>query len=51
MTIGNYFQESAMSTINLKDARAGFSGLVDAAMKGKFITKTTKMSVIPTHAR
>ena len=29
-----------MSTINLKDAKAGFSSLVDAAVKGEFITIT-----------
>ena len=29
-----------MSTINRKDARAGLSGLDDAAMKGEFITIT-----------
>lgn len=29
-----------MSTVNLKDAKAGFSGLVDEAIKGEFVTIT-----------
>jgi prevent-host-death family protein len=29
-----------MSTVNLKDAKAGFSGLVDDAIKGEFVTIT-----------
>ena len=29
-----------MSTVNLKDAKAGFSGLVDQAIKGEFVTIT-----------
>ncbi len=29
-----------MSTINLKDAKAGFSGLVDRALDGEFVTIT-----------
>lgn len=29
-----------MQTINLKDAKAGFSSLVDDAMKGDFVTIT-----------
>jgi prevent-host-death family protein len=29
-----------MSTINLKDAKAGFSSLVDEAIKGEFVTIT-----------
>lgn len=29
-----------MSTVTLKDAKAGFSGLVDEAIKGKFVTIT-----------
>ena len=29
-----------MSTVNLKDAKAGFSGLVDKAVKGEFVTIT-----------
>lgn len=29
-----------MLTINLKDAKAGFSGLVDEAIKGEFVTIT-----------
>lgn len=29
-----------MRTINLKDAKAGFSGLVDEAIKGEFVTIT-----------
>jgi prevent-host-death family protein len=29
-----------MRTINLKDAKAGFSGLVDEAVKGEFVTIT-----------
>ena len=29
-----------MLTINLKDAKAGLSGLVDAAFKGEFVTIT-----------
>jgi prevent-host-death family protein len=29
-----------MQTINLKDAKAGFSSLVDAVMKGDFVTIT-----------
>jgi prevent-host-death family protein len=29
-----------MPTINLKDAKAGFSGLVDEAFKGAFVTIT-----------
>jgi prevent-host-death family protein len=29
-----------MSTINLKDAKAGFSGLVDRALEGEFVTIT-----------
>ena len=29
-----------MLTINLKDAKAGFSGLVDKAVKGEFVTIT-----------
>jgi prevent-host-death family protein len=29
-----------MSTINLKDAKAGFSRLVDEAIKGEFVTIT-----------
>jgi prevent-host-death family protein len=29
-----------MLSINLKDAKAGFSGLVDEAVKGEFITIT-----------
>jgi len=29
-----------MSTINLRDAKAGFSGLVDEAIKGEFVTIT-----------
>ena len=40
MTISKYSLERAMSTINRKDARAGLSGLDDAAMKGEFITIT-----------
>jgi prevent-host-death family protein len=29
-----------MPTINLKDAKAGFSGLVDRALEGEFVTIT-----------
>ncbi len=29
-----------MSTINLKDAKAGFSSLVDGALRGEFVTIT-----------
>ena len=29
-----------MSTVSLKDAKAGFSGLVDEAIKGEFVTIT-----------
>jgi prevent-host-death family protein len=29
-----------MQTINLKDAKAGFSSLVDGAIKGEFVTIT-----------
>jgi prevent-host-death family protein len=29
-----------MSTVSLKDAKAGFSGLVDEAFKGEFVTIT-----------
>lgn len=29
-----------MSTINLKDAKAGFSDLIDRAVKGEFVTIT-----------
>ena len=29
-----------MLTINLKDAKAGFSGFVDEAIKGEFVTIT-----------
>lgn len=29
-----------MPTINLKEAKAGFSGLVDKALKGEFVTIT-----------
>ena len=29
-----------MSTVSLKDAKAGFSSLVDEAVKGKFVTIT-----------
>jgi prevent-host-death family protein len=29
-----------MPTVTLKDAKAGFSGLVDAAIKGEFVTIT-----------
>ncbi len=29
-----------MSTVNLKDAKAGFSALVDDAIKGEFVTIT-----------
>ena len=29
-----------MLTINLKDAKAGFSGLVDGAIRGEFVTIT-----------
>ncbi len=29
-----------MPTVNLKDAKAGFSGLVDEAIKGEFVTIT-----------
>ncbi len=29
-----------MSTVNLKDAKAGFSGLVDKAIRGEFVTIT-----------
>jgi prevent-host-death family protein len=29
-----------MSSINLKDAKAGFSGFVDEAIKGEFVTIT-----------
>lgn len=29
-----------MSTINLKDAKAGFSGFVDDAIRGEFVTIT-----------
>ena len=29
-----------MLTLNLKDAKAGFSGLVDKALKGEFVTIT-----------
>lgn len=29
-----------MSTINLKDAKAGFSSLVDRALEGEFVTIT-----------
>ena len=29
-----------MSTVSLKDAKAGFSGLVDEAVKGEFVTIT-----------
>jgi prevent-host-death family protein len=29
-----------MSTVSLKDAKAGFSSLVDAAVKGHFVTIT-----------
>lgn len=40
MTTGDHFRNAAISTINLKDAKAGFSSLVDAAVKGEFITIT-----------
>ena len=30
----------SMSTISLKDAKSGFSGLVDKAFKGEFVTIT-----------
>ena len=29
-----------MSVVNLRDAKAGFSGLVDDAIKGEFVTIT-----------
>jgi len=29
-----------MRTVNLKDAKAGFSGLVDEAVRGEFVTIT-----------
>ena len=32
--------DCAMLTINLKDAKAGFSSLVDEAIKGTFVTIT-----------
>jgi len=32
--------ERAMLTISLKDAKAGFSNLVDGAIKGEFVTIT-----------
>ena len=40
MTTRDYLLEFILSTINLKDAKAGFSSLVDAAVKGEFITIT-----------
>ena len=45
----DYLREFVMSTINLKDARTGFFSLIDATMKGEFITITSKLSVIPIH--
>ena len=30
----------AMATVSLKDAKSGFSGLVDKALKGEFVTIT-----------
>jgi len=32
--------DRAMLTINLKDAKAGFSSLVDGAIRGEFVTIT-----------
>ena len=34
------FRGAAVLTLNLKDAKAGFSGLVDKALKGEFVTIT-----------
>ena len=34
------YGSSSMVSINLKDAKAGFSGLVDEAIKGEFVTIT-----------
>jgi prevent-host-death family protein len=41
VVIINYFMpESTMLTINLKDAKAGFSSLVDGVIRGEFVTIT-----------
>ena len=41
IVVTNYHLGNAsMSTINLKVAKAGFSSLVDEAIKGKFVTIT-----------
>ena len=37
---GDHFKAAAPMMINLKDAKAGFSGLVDEAIKGEFVTIT-----------
>lgn len=36
----DHFWGFPVLTINLKDAKAGFSGLVDEAIKGEFVTIT-----------
>ncbi len=36
----DYFRNAGVSTINLKEAKAGFSSLVDDAIKGEFVTIT-----------
>lgn len=36
----DYFLDIALLTLNLKDAKSGFSGLVDKALKGEFVTIT-----------
>jgi len=41
LVIYDYFwRSSPMLNINLKDAKAGFSSLVDQAIKGEFVTIT-----------
>jgi prevent-host-death family protein len=36
----NDYKEARMSTVSLRDAKAGFSSLVDEAIKGEFVTIT-----------
>jgi prevent-host-death family protein len=40
VTSDHFLTERLMLTINLKDAKAGFSSLVDKAIKGEFVTIT-----------
>ncbi len=40
VTYDHIRMECPMPTISLKDAKAGFSSLVDAAIKGEFVTIT-----------